>query len=106
MGACADATDRAEGARHRDLHTTVMAKRKDAAASGSKQKQKPNEPLVDISEEEQWRIIRDSGVLKEIQTADAEADEDKPLLSPFTEECFAALSLIIPFCFLLLLMEM
>lgn len=87
-----------------------MVKRRKDAATTSASKQKPKEPLVNIPEGEQWRIIRDSGVLDKIQTADAQdaeaEDEDQPLLSPFTEECFAALALIVPFCFLLLMMEM
>ena len=104
-------TDRAETARHRSLHTTAMAKkRKDAAASAAST-EKPTKPLVELSEEEQWRIIRESGVLQTVapaggQDAETEKETEEPLLSPFTEECFAALALIIPFCFLLLMMEM
>lgn len=83
----------------------MAKKRKDAAASSTKQ----DKPLVDISEEDQWRIIRESGVLNKVAAAEPEPEkeeEEQPLLSPFTEECFAALSLIIPFSFLLLMMEM
>ena len=93
------------------LHTTAMAKkRKDAAASAAST-EKPTKPLVELSEEEQWRIIRESGVLQTVapaggQDAETEKETEEPLLSPFTEECFAALALIIPFCFLLLMMEM
>lgn len=84
----------------------MAKKRKQAAASADEQK-----PLVDFSEEEQWRIIRDSGVLKKLPTDIEQKASPKPqkpeeLLSPFTLEVFAALALIIPFSSLLLLMEM
>ena len=70
-------------------------------------------PLLDIPESEQWRIIRESGILKQIpkegQAAGATqggADEEPEGLSPFAEEVFNAIMLIIPMSFMLLLMEM
>lgn len=86
-----------------------MAKKRKDAAVPSETESEPQKPLVEISEQEQWRIIRESGILGEIPTGEKDEkaeDEDKPLLSPFTEECFAALALIVPFSFLLLMMEM
>lgn len=94
-----------EASAARRLHTTVMAKkRKQAAAPAT-----PQKPLIDISEDEQWRIIRDSGVLKTISSKEersAQPQAPEELLSPFTLEVFAALALIIPFSCLLLMMEM
>ncbi len=81
-----------------------MAKRKAA--------QKPPSPeskasLVDISEEDQWKIINDPGILHKRQDGAAETtDKEEPLLSPLTEEIFRALSLIIPHASLLILFEM
>ena len=70
-------------------------------------------PLVDIPESEQWRIIRESGILKQVpkegQAKDATqdgAEESSEGLSPFAEEVFNAIMLIIPMSFMLLLMEM
>ncbi|KAH8106183.1 hypothetical protein BXZ70DRAFT_421810 [Cristinia sonorae] len=83
-----------------------LKKRKPTQVPPSEEK-----PLVDISEADQWRIIKDSGVLEQVPgggtttpatTQPADPDE---LLSPFTLELFAALALTIPHCFLLLMME-
>ncbi|KIP10641.1 hypothetical protein PHLGIDRAFT_28311 [Phlebiopsis gigantea 11061_1 CR5-6] len=81
----------------------MAKKRKQAAAPAT-----PQKPLIDISEDEQWRIIRDSGVLKTISSKEersAQPQAPEELLSPFTLEVFAALALIIPFSSLLLMME-
>ena len=76
-------------------------------------KKAPDAPLVDIPEAEQWRIIRESGVLEKFasdtpqQPSKAtEATTEERLLTPFWEEFFAATALIIPHSFLLLMMEM
>ncbi|GJE84691.1 hypothetical protein PsYK624_007670 [Phanerochaete sordida] len=82
----------------------MAKKRKDAGASSPANKQS-QKPLVDIPEQEQWRIIRDSGILQSVPAGEKESEAEEPLLSPFTEECFAALALIIPFSSLLLMME-
>ena len=88
----------------------VMANNKKA-----KKSPKPaNEPLLDIPEADQWRIIRESGILQKVNAnsqpsssqATTTAQEEEHLLSPFWEEFFAATALIIPFSFLLLMMEM
>ncbi|KAI1792949.1 hypothetical protein LXA43DRAFT_299987 [Ganoderma leucocontextum] len=66
---------------------------------------------VDIPEAEQWRIIQESGVLKQIakvsKTTKAEdgVDDEEDGLSPFAEEVFNAMMLIIPMSFMLLLMD-
>lgn len=61
-----------------------------------------SEPLLQIPEDEQWRIIQESGVLQ--QAAVAESNE--PQVTPLAEEIANASLLITPFSFLLLLMEM
>ena len=74
--------------------------------------QNQKETLIDIPEADQWRIIRESGILQKVdsnstkQQTTATKEEEEQLLSPFWEEFFAATSLIIPHCFLLLMMEM
>jgi len=74
-----------------------------------KNQEKPEAPLVEFTEEDQWRIIRDSGVLNKLpgnaENKPEAAVEEEHLLPPFWEEFFAATSLIIPFSCLLLLME-
>ncbi|KAH9943040.1 uncharacterized protein BXZ73DRAFT_87476 [Epithele typhae] len=68
-------------------------------------------PLVDISESEQWRIIKESGILKQIPTAPdgtpraTEGSDEEGKLSPCAEELFNATMLIIPMSFMLLLMD-
>ena len=67
---------------------------------------------IDIPEDEQWRIIQQSGILKQIPTdskaakTDEGAEDDEEGLSPFAEEVFNAMMLIIPMSFMLLLMDM
>lgn len=100
-----------------------MAKGKsNAKATGSslgtnpKQRPIPAKPLVDIPEDEQWRLIQESGVLNKVSDLHptgvppksppkVAVEEDGPL-TPFEEEMFRAVTLIIPFSFLLLLMNM
>ncbi|KIK06781.1 hypothetical protein K443DRAFT_2908 [Laccaria amethystina LaAM-08-1] len=71
---------------------------------------KPTEstPLIKLSEDEQWRLINQTGVLKSLSK---EGDLSNPAISaddeptPFGDEVFNSLLLIIPFSFLLLMME-
>ncbi|KAI0771472.1 hypothetical protein BD413DRAFT_548819 [Trametes elegans] len=66
---------------------------------------------VDIPEEEQWRIINETGILKQAVAAEKggkknTADEDEDYeISPLADEIFRALYLVIPTSFMLLLME-
>ncbi|PPQ92364.1 hypothetical protein CVT25_008714 [Psilocybe cyanescens] len=60
-------------------------------------------PLVDISEDEQWRLINQSGILQSSALHATAADGSTE--SPLADEIFNALLLIIPFSSLLLLME-
>ena len=82
------------------------AKQQTAATSTSKS------TAVDIPEEEQWRIIKESGILKQVapegkREGTQEDDEDGDYeISPLADEVFRALYLAIPMSFLLLLMEM
>ena len=73
-----------------------------------------NTPLIQLSGEEQWRLIEQSGILKKVPTSDPEPtssstppqgndDEEE---YPLAEEIFAATTLLIPMSFLLLMMYM
>lgn len=72
-----------------------------------------NTPDLQISEEEQWRLIEQSGLLKKVPTSDHEptssstpqANENEEEY-PLAEELFAATTLLIPMSFLLLMMYM
>ncbi|PBK72621.1 hypothetical protein ARMSODRAFT_953016 [Armillaria solidipes] len=70
----------------------------------------PSKPLIQLSEEEQWRLINESGVLHQVAAAeDAPSSEgitqSKEEDSPLAEEIFDAVVLIIPFTFLFVMME-
>jgi len=73
---------------------------------------------LQISEEEQWRLIEQSGVLKKVPTSTSDheptssptpqanqknGDEEE---YPLAEELFAATTLLVPISFLLLMMYM
>lgn len=58
-------------------------------------------PLIEISEEEQWRIVRKTGILEAARTQDRLEER-----IPLGDEIFNAVLLIIPFSGLLLLMDM
>ncbi|RPD61961.1 hypothetical protein L226DRAFT_535338 [Lentinus tigrinus ALCF2SS1-7] len=66
---------------------------------------------VDIPEDEQWRIINQTGILKQVPRAadreqrTTEGSDEEEGLSPFAEEVFSAAMLTIPMSFLLLMME-
>ncbi|KAH9482921.1 hypothetical protein JR316_0005021 [Psilocybe cubensis] len=64
-------------------------------------------PLVDISENEQWRLINQTGILQSsaLNKPRNEDVTDSPEVGPLADEIFNALFLIIPFSSLLLLME-
>jgi hypothetical protein len=71
----------------------------------STSKQNPTNPAVtEIPEEEQWRLINDSGILKKVtETSPPDSVEES---WPLAEEIFNAVIFIIPMSFLLMLMEM
>jgi hypothetical protein len=58
--------------------------------------------LPELSEDEQWRLINDTGILNRHPVASRDDEEDTPL----AEEIFNSVILIIPFSFLLLMMDM
>ncbi|KIK65353.1 hypothetical protein GYMLUDRAFT_38801 [Collybiopsis luxurians FD-317 M1] len=63
-------------------------------------------PLIDIPEDEQWRLINETGVLHKIseQTPTSAVNSD-PSPYPLVDEILDTSLFIIPFCSLLLLME-
>jgi len=70
---------------------------------------KPDNPLIDITEDEQWRLINQSGILQNpalVQESRVESTEDvEEEEISLCDEIFNAVMLIIPFSSLLLLME-
>ncbi|KAL4081800.1 hypothetical protein V8B97DRAFT_1925384 [Scleroderma yunnanense] len=58
---------------------------------------------VDIPEEEQWRLVRESGVLSEVAPVAKNEPNDGPL--PLAEEIFDASVIIMPMTFFLIMME-
>lgn len=78
--------------------------------------QSQNAPELQISEEERWRLIEQSGILKKVPTADheptssstpqANQGNDEEEEYPLAEELFAATTILIPISFLLLMMYM
>ncbi|OJT13339.1 hypothetical protein TRAPUB_10105 [Trametes pubescens] len=82
----------------------IRAKQQASAASASKS------TAIDIPEEEQWRIIEQTGILKQAGTSGSKVpevgnDEEDYEISPLADEIFRALYLVIPMSFMLLLME-
>jgi hypothetical protein len=75
---------------------------KEAAVSESDSR----EPLIELSEEEQWRLINESGILNKAGVSDKPTVPLAVPESDFADEVFNAILLIIPFSFALLLMEM
>lgn len=80
-----------------------------APPSSTSTRPAPSKPLIEISEEEQWRLIEQSGILKEPtlqsvhHTDSVPEPEEEPSLG---DEIFNAILLIIPFSGILLLMEL
>ncbi|KAG2146742.1 hypothetical protein DEU56DRAFT_786183 [Suillus clintonianus] len=65
-------------------------------------------PLLEISEDEQWRLIQEAGVLRKITESDIQkpgetAGNVEPL--PLAEEIFNAVVFIMPFTFFLIMMD-
>jgi len=63
-------------------------------------------PLIEISEDEQRRLIQESGILKKIPTRKPEESTDNDEALPLAEEIFSAVVLIMPFTFFLVMMDM
>ncbi|KAF5369837.1 hypothetical protein D9758_001132 [Tetrapyrgos nigripes] len=68
-------------------------------------------PLIEISEEEQWRIIQQSGIMHKVSEDDAKRSANQSQTPselepvPFAEEVLDAALYIVPVSFLLLLLE-
>jgi hypothetical protein len=79
-----------------------MARKRQTTQTAPAQK-----PPVEISEDEQWRLIQESGVLKKISDTpkpEEAVGNGEPL--PLAEEIFNAVVLIMPFTFFLVMMDM
>ncbi|KAJ4466507.1 hypothetical protein J3R30DRAFT_3586965 [Lentinula aciculospora] len=61
-------------------------------------------PLLDIPEDEQWRLINESGVLQQINS-DQRPSESKDSEYSLMDEILDTSMIIIPFCSILLLMD-
>ncbi|SRR6266545_4515828 len=64
----------------------------------------PEKPLIDIPEEDQWRLIKQTGILDAAERRGKETCVEEQV--SLWDEIFNAVLLIIPFSSLLLLMEM
>ncbi|KAF6762698.1 hypothetical protein DFP72DRAFT_564463 [Ephemerocybe angulata] len=92
-----------------------MAKK--SSKAGSSSGVKPSEatptsrkPLIEIPEDEQRRLIEQTGILKQFAGGQLEKDSAAPVeyveeRMPLADEIFNAILFIIPFSFLLLMME-
>lgn len=76
------------------------------ARKNAKGTKEPPSDQPEISEEEQWRIINETGLLKQMKTSPPTAQAEKPEETPFAEEILNAMLLIAPFTFLLIMMDM
>jgi hypothetical protein len=104
------------------LHTVTMARQRKAASKADSEvpltsplemspRAKPDKPLIDITEDEQWRLINQSGILQNpalvqesrVESTVVDVEEEEFSLC---DEIFNAVMLIMPFSSLLLLMEM
>jgi len=75
-----------------------IRKNRDTKAEHFEGSHRTTDTTTDIPEDEQWRLINESGVLNKVNSAyDGEV--------PLAEEIFNAITIIIPISFLLLLME-
>jgi len=78
-----------------------------ARKPSSEPKQQTNTAAIEISEDEQWRLINATGVLEKMpQTSRSRQDIAEEHEVSLAEEIFNAVILIMPMSFLLLLMEM
>ncbi|KAF8974229.1 hypothetical protein BDZ97DRAFT_1751072 [Flammula alnicola] len=70
----------------------------------------PAKPLLEIPEDEQWRLINQSGILNSasietMTSVEAAATQDSTEVPSLSDDIFNAVLLIIPFSSILLLME-
>ena len=86
------------------------------APSQASPRPQPSKPLVEISDDETWRFIKQSGVLPQAVTLQSPsvmtlrpgetAPEILAEVTPLSDEIFNSVLLIMPFSAILLLMEM
>ena len=95
-----------------DCDTTPARPRRIRASSASmarknakKAEKAASDQPEEIPEEEQWRIINETGLLKQLpnppRTTQVEEEE-----TPFAEEILNTMLLVVPFTFLLVMMDM
>ncbi|KAF8897454.1 hypothetical protein BD779DRAFT_1490944 [Infundibulicybe gibba] len=87
-----------------------MARNRKAKTSTTGSNSGSTQPAIEISDEEQWRLINQSGVLQKAVAPPPESSpdmihENDEEFVPLAEELFNSVLLIIPFSFLLLMME-
>jgi len=81
-----------------------MARNRKANADTSSSSESPQN--LEISEEEQWRLVNETGILKRaIPPSSAVVEVEEQEDTPLAEEIFNSVTLIIPFSFLLLMFE-
>jgi hypothetical protein len=81
------------------------------AQPGSSSGEKTTKPLVEIPEEEQWRLLNESGIFKKIskldqKMLDASVEEQGAGGTSFGEQVLDTVLYVIPFSFLLIMMDM
>ena len=91
-----------QGANRRLSLSNMSRNRKSKTKAVEDTAQAPND--IQISEEERWRLINETGILKDAMPRPSLVEEGEEL--SFGDEIFNAVILIIPFSFLLLMFEM
>lgn len=76
------------------------------ARKNTKGTKKSPSPQPEIPEQEQWRIINETGLLKQLPGSPRHVTQEEQEETPFAEEILNALLLIAPFTFLLVMMDM
>ena len=85
------------------LHVAAMVRQRELNKAPA---QKSNEKLV-IPDDEQWRLINESGLLKTIDAASPQLSTEEPDDEySLVDEAFDAALLVVPFSFLLFMMDM
>lgn len=91
----------------------MAGNRKQRRAKQAAEQQEMKSGIEEIPEEEQWRLIDQSGILSNVPRPDAkdtrpkdEEEESNEPFSPFCEEIFQSMLLIIPMSSLYFMMIM
>jgi hypothetical protein len=85
-----------------------QASRKTTTAATAAEAPETSKPLIELPEDEQWRLINQTGILHKVSntTATKPNGSEPPAKLDLADEIFNSILYIIPFSFLLLLMEM